>query len=237
MRIGGMAQDITPECVTMIKDFLDGLPETTKEIAKMLHRNRIFIERCENIGIMPPDEAIDVGWTGPNLRGSGVPYDLRRDAPYLIYPELDFSVITRPECDALARYFVRFEEVAESVKIIRQCLDLLKPGPIMAEDAKVVAPRKGEIYTSMEELINDFMLTNFGQNPPKGESYFAIEGSKGELGWYLSSDGTGKPWRSKIRSPSFVNLQALPRLLEGAMISDVVAIIGSLDPIMGEADK
>ena len=237
MRIGGMAQDITPECVTMIRDFLDGLPETTKEIAKMLHRNRIFIERCENIGIMPPDEAIDVGWTGPNLRGSGIAYDIRRDDPYLIYPELDFNVITRPECDALARYFVRFDEVAESVKIIRQCLDLLKPGPIMAEDAKVVAPWKGEIYTSMEELINDFMLTNFGQNPPKGESYFAIEGSKGELGWYLSSDGTGKPWRSKIRSPSFVNLQALPRLLEGAMISDVVAIIGSLDPIMGEADK
>ncbi len=237
MRIGGMAQDITPECITMIKDFLDGLPETTKEIGKMLHRNRIFIERCESIGIMPPDEAIDVGWTGPNLRGSGIAYDIRRDAPYLIYPELDFNVITRPECDVLARYFVRFDEVTESVKIIRQCLELLKPGPIMADDAKTILPRKDEIYTSMEELINDFMLINFGQNPPKGESYFSTEGSKGELGWYLASDGTGKPWRSKIRSPSFANLQALPRLLEGAMISDVVAIIGSLDPIMGEADK
>lgn len=237
MRIGGMAQDITDDCVKMIKAFLDGLPEATKEIGKMLHKNRIFIERCESIGIMPPDEAIDVGWTGPNLRGSGIAYDIRRDAPYLIYPELDFNVITRQECDVLARYFVRFDEVAESVKIIRQCLDMLKPGAILSEDAKVVLPRKDEVYTNMEDLINDFMLTNFGQKPPVGESYSSIEASKGELGWYLVSDGTGQPWRSKIRSPSFVNLQALPRLLEGSMISDVVAIIGSIDPIMGEADK
>jgi NADH-quinone oxidoreductase subunit D len=237
MRIGGMAQDITDDCVKMIKDFLDGLPEATKEIGKMLHKNRIFIERCESIGIMPPDEALDVGWTGPNLRGSGIAYDIRRDAPYLVYPELDFNVVTRQECDVLARYFVRFDEVAESVKIIRQCLDMLKPGAILSDDAKVVLPRKDEVYSNMEDLINDFMLTNFGQKPPVGESYSSIEASKGELGWYLVSDGSGQPWRSKIRSPSFVNLQALPRLLEGSMISDVVAIIGSLDPIMGEADK
>jgi len=237
MRIGGMAQDITPECISMIKVFMDGLAEATREIAALLHKNRIFIGRCEGIGIMPPEEAIDVGWTGPCLRASGIPSDLRRDQPYLIYPELDFNVITRTECDALARYFVRFDEVAESVKIIRQCLDKLQPGPIFADDAKVVLPRKGEIYTSMEELINDFVLVNFGQAPPKGESYSAIEASKGELGWYLISDGTGTPWRSKIRSPSFVNLQGLSRILEGAMISDTVAIIGSLDPIMGEADK
>lgn len=237
MRIGGMAQDITDDCVKMIRDFLKGLPEATKEIGKMLHKNRIFIERCESIGIMPPDEAIDVGWTGPNLRGSGVSYDIRRDAPYLVYNELDFNVITRTECDVLARYFVRFDEVAESAKIIRQCLDLLTPGAILSDDAKTVLPRKDEVYTNMEDLINDFMLVNFGQKPPVGESYSSIEASKGELGWYLVSDGTGQPWRSKIRSPSFVNLQALPRLLEGSMISDVVAIIGSIDPIMGEADK
>lgn len=237
IRIGGMAQDITPECIKMIRDFIDGLAETTTEIGKMLHKNRIFIGRCEGIGIMPPDEAIDLGWTGPCLRGSGVPYDLRRDQPYLAYPELEFNVITRSECDALARYFVRFDEVAESVKIVRQCLDKLPSGPIWTDDPKVVLPRKNEVYTKMEDLINDFMLVNFGQHPPKGESYHAIEGSKGELGWYLASDGTGQPWRSRIRAPSFVNLQGLPRLLEGAMISDVVAIIGSLDPIMGEADK
>jgi NADH-quinone oxidoreductase subunit D len=239
MRIGGVSLDITSDGIKMIKDFLDGLPEATGEIAKMLHKNRIFIERCENIGIMPPDEALDVGWTGPCLRGSGVPYDLRRDQPYLIYPELDFKVITRSEGDSLARYFVRFDEVTESIKIIRQCLDLLEreKGEVMSTDAKNVLPKKGEIYSNMEDLINDFMLINFGQQPPIAESYSAIEGSKGELGWYLKSNGTGFPWRSKIRSPSFVNLQGLPRLLEGAMISDVVAIIGSLDPIMGEADK
>ena len=237
MRIGGMAQDITPECIKMITDFLDGLGEATREVAAMLHKNRIFIERCVGIVIMPPDEAIDIGCTGPCLRGSGIAYDLRRDDPYLVYPELDFNVITRTEGDALARYFVRFDEVAESVKIIKQCLSKLPKGPIFANDAKIVLPRKDEVYSSMEELINDFVLVNFGQVPPKGESYHAIEGSKGELGWYLISDGTGQPWRSKIRSPSFVNLQGLPRLLGGAMISDVVAIIGSLDPIMGEADK
>ncbi len=239
MRIGGVAQDITPDCITMIRKFLKGLPEATGEIAKMLHKNRIFIERCESIGIMPADEALDLGWTGPNLRASGIAHDLRRDQPYLIYPELDFNVITRTEGDVLARYFVRFDEVVESTKICLQCLDLLdrEPGPVLANDAKHVLPKKDEVYSSMEDLINDFMLINFGQNPPKGESYFSIEGSKGELGWYLASDGTGTPWRSKIRSPSFVNLQGLSRLLEGAMISDVVAIIGSLDPIMGEADK
>jgi NADH-quinone oxidoreductase subunit D len=123
--------------------------------------------------------------------------------------------------------------------MVRQCLDLLEreKGDVIASDAKHVLPKKGEVYTSMEELINDFMLVNFGQQPPKGESYFGIEASKGELGWYFVSDGTGTPWRSKIRAPSFVNLQGLSRLLEGAMISDVVAIIGSIDPIMGEADK
>jgi NADH-quinone oxidoreductase subunit D len=237
MRIGGMAQDITPEGIQMIRSFLDGLPEAMKEIAGMLHKNRIFIERCEGIGIMPTEEALDLGWTGPNLRGSGIASDLRRDEPYLVYPELDFDVITRTEGDVLARYFVRYNEILESAKIVRQALDKLPAGPIFAHDPKMVLPRKGEIYSGMEELINDFMLINFGQATPKGESYFGIEGSKGELGWYLISDGSGFPWRSKIRSPSFVSLQGLSRILEGCMISDIVAIIGSVDPIMGEADK
>lgn len=237
MRIGGMAQDITDEGVAVIREYLAGLPEAMKEFADMLHKNRIFIERCEAIGIMPADEAIDLGWTGPNLRGSGVAADLRRDNPYLVYPELDFNVITRPQGDVLARYFVRYDEITESAKIIRQCLDMLPKGPIFADNAKMVMPRKGEVYSGMEELINDFMLVNFGQATPKGESYFGLEAAKGELGWYLVSDGSGMPWRSKIRSPSFVNLQGLARILEGCMISDIVAIIGSIDPIMGEADK
>jgi len=237
MRIGGVAQDIDSAAIQMIKDFLDGLPDTTKEVAAMLHKNRIFVERTSGIGIMSAAEAFDMGFTGPNLRGSGIASDLRRDNPYLVYPELDFDVITENEGDVLARYMVRYREVAESAKIIRQCLDKLPQGPIFADDAKKVLPRKGEIYTHMEELISDFMLVNFGQATDKGESYHAIEAAKGELGWYLISDGSGFPWRSKIRSPSMVNLQSLPRLLEGAMISDVVAIIGSIDPVMGEADK
>jgi NADH-quinone oxidoreductase subunit D len=237
MRIGGMAQDIADDSITMIRAFLEGLPEAVKEIAALLHKNRIFIERTSGIGIMPPDEALDIGWTGPNLRGCGIASDLRRDNPYLVYNELDFDVITRTECDVLARYLCRFDEIRESAKIIRQCLDKLPGGDYSARDAKNIIPKKGQIYSGMEELINDFMLVNFGQSAPVGEVYSGIEAAKGELGWYLVSNGTGFPWRSKIRSPSFVNLQALSRLLEGAMISDIVAIIGSIDPIMGEADK
>jgi NADH-quinone oxidoreductase subunit D len=237
MRIGGMAQDIAEDSIQMIRAYLDGLPDAISDIAKLLHKNRIFIERCSGIGIMPQEEALDLGWTGPNLRGSGIAADLRRDNPYLVYDQLDFDVITRTEGDVLARYMVRFEEIKQSSKIIRQCLDNLPKGDYWATDAKKIIPRKGEIYSNMEELINDFMLVNFGQATPVGETYHAIEAAKGELGWYLVSNGTGFPWRSKIRSPSFVNLQGLSRLLEGCMISDIVAIIGSIDPIMGEADK
>ncbi len=237
MRIGGMAQDIADDSITMIRAFLEGLDEAVNEIAAMLHKNRIFIERTSGIGIMAPEEALELGWTGPNLRGSGIAADLRRDNPYLVYNELDFDVITRTECDVLARYLCRFDEIRQSAKIIRQCLDKLPKGDYSSRDAKSVIPKKGEIYSSMEELINDFMLVNFGQSAPVGEVYHAIEAAKGELGWYLVSNGSGFPWRSKIRSPSFVNLQGLSRLLEGCMISDIVAIIGSIDPIMGEADK
>ena len=237
MRIGGMAQDIADDSITMIRAFLDGLSEAVNEIAAMLHKNRIFIERTSGIGIMPPDEALDLGWTGPNLRASGFSSDLRRDNPYLVYNELDFDVITRTEGDVLARYLCRFDEIKESAKIIKQCLDNLPNGDYSSRDAKNVIPKKGQVYSGMEELINDFMLVNFGQSAPVGEVYHAIESSKGELGWYLVSNGSGFPWRSKIRSPSFTNLQGLSRLLEGAMISDIVAIIGSIDPIMGEADK
>ncbi len=237
MRIGGMAQDIADDSIQMIRAFLPGLAETVNEISAMLHKNRIFLDRTTGIGIMPPDEALALGWTGPNLRGSGIAVDLRRDNPYLVYNELDFDVITRSEGDVLARYMVRFEEIKQSAKIIRQCLDKLPTGDYSVRDAKRVVPKKGQIYSSMEELINDFMLVNFGQAAPVGEVYNGIEASKGELGWYLVSNGTGFPWRSKIRAPSFVNLQGLARLLEGCMISDIVAIIGSIDPIMGEADK
>mgnify|MGYP002356195439 FL=1 len=155
----------------------------------------------------------------------------------MFYNEMDFKVVTYNEGDSLARYFVRVEETRESIKIIQQILDKMPQGEIKANEPKKVLPYKGEVYSRMEELIHDFMLVNFGINPPVGEIYSAVENSKGELGFYLVSNGEGHPWKCKIRSPSMVNLQSLPHLTKGRMISDVVAIIGSLDPVMGEADK
>jgi NADH-quinone oxidoreductase subunit D len=236
-RVGGVAQDLNDENAAMIRKFIDELHESITEFEKLLNRNRIFVDRMANVGVLSAADAIAMGITGPSLRASGVVRDLRRDAPYLVYKDIDFNVITRTEGDCLARYLARVDEMKESVKIIRQCLDKLPAGPIHAEDAKLVLPRKQVVYTKMEELIDDFMLINFGISPPPGDSYFAVDSAKGELGFYFVSDGSGYPYRMKIRSPSFGNLQALAPLMRGAMISDTVAIIGSLDPIMGEADK
>jgi len=236
-RIGGVANDAQPEALEKVKWFIDQFDDNLTECEKLLNSNRIFIERLENIGILPADLAIDLGVTGPSLRASGIPFDLRRATPYLQYDKIDFNVITYTEGDSLARYFVRVDEMRESAKIVKQVLDKMPQGEILANMPKKVLPKKTEIYTRMEELIHDFMIVNFGINPPVGEIYHAIEGSKGELGFYLVSKGEGHPWKCKIRSPSFNNLQALPHLVKGHMISDVVAIIGSIDPIMGEADK
>ncbi len=203
----------------------------------LINTNRIFIERLDGAGVISGEDAIELGMTGPSLRGSGVEYDIRRNSPYLCYNDMDFKVVTFPDGDSLARYFVRADEARESAKIVRQILDKMPKGEVLLNQPKKVLPHKTEIYTKMEELIHDFMIVNFGINPPEGDIYHSIEGSKGELGFYLVSKGEGRPWRCKIRSPSMVNLQSLPHLIKGQMISDVVAIIGSLDPIMGEADK
>lgn len=237
-RIGGVMQDFSDECAAALRSFLDQFPEKLEECTSLLNKNRIFVDRCDGIGVISKEDAIAIGLTGPNLRGAGVPNDLRRDEPYLVYDKFDFDVITVEGGDALARYYVRIGEMRESVRILRQALDALPKGPILAYEApKRVLPQKKRIYTKMEELIHDFMLVNFGINPPVGEIYHAVEAPKGELGFYIYSDGSGYPWRMKIRSPSFVNIQSLPIVLKGAMISDIVAIIGSLDPVMGEADK
>jgi NADH-quinone oxidoreductase subunit D len=236
-RVGGLAQDMTDEVVTMIKEFLDQFSDRLEECNKLLTKNRIFLERCEGVGYISRESAIQYGLTGPILRASGVAHDLRRDEPYLIYPELEFDVPVYNDGDTLARYYVRMREMRESVRILRQCLVRLPKGPIKAGDAKRVLPQKERTYSRMEELIHDFMIVNFGINPPVGEAYHAIEASKGELGFYIVSQGEGYPWRLKIRSPSFANIQSLPLMLKGGMISDVVAVIGSIDPVMGEADK
>ena len=236
-RIGGLQQDWTAQCTAMLTRFLDEFKEDLGEVEKLLSHNRIFVDRCENVGYISRENAIAMGMTGPILRASGVARDLRRDNPYLVYPELDFNVITLTEGDALARFYLRIAEMKESAKLLRQALQKLPQGPVNANEARRVLPRKERVYTKMEELIQDFMIVNMGVDPPVGEIYQGIESSKGELGFYIVSDGTGHPWRMKIRAPSMVNLSAIPIMCKGAMISDIVAIIGSIDPVMGEADK
>ncbi|MGA2622785.1 MAG: NADH dehydrogenase (quinone) subunit D [Bacteroidota bacterium] len=236
-RIGGLAQDMTDEAAGMTKDFIDQLPASIDECEKLLLKNRIFIDRCEGVGILSQQDAIRMGVTGPILRATGVAHDLRRDEPYLVYNALDFNVPVYTDCDVLARFYVRMQEMRESIKIIRQALEKMPVGAVNAREPKRVLPKKERTYGKMEELIHDFMLVNFGINPPIGEVYHAVEASKGELGFYIVSHGEGNPWRLKIHSPSFVNIQSLPIMLKGGMISDIVAVIGSVDPVMGEADK
>ncbi len=236
-RVGGLAQDMTDEAVAMTRTFIGQFPANLSECERLLVRNKIFLERCEGIGAVSREDAIRMGLTGPLLRASGVDHDLRRDEPYLVYDKMDFHVPVYADGDVLARFYVRMQEMRESTSILRQALDKMPRGPVNSRDPKRTFPRKERTYGKMEELIHDFMVVNFGINPPVGEVYHAIEASKGELGFYLVSNGEGYPWRLKIRSPSFVNIQSLPLMLKGSMISDIVAVIGSVDPVMGEADK
>lgn len=236
-RIGGVAQDVTDEALSGIKTFIDDFISNLNDIRNIVERNKIFIERCEGIGYLSKEDSIELGVTGPLLRACGIERDIRTAEPYLVYNKLDFRIPVYPDGDCLARYYVRAEELVESVKIIQQCLEKIPKGPHNALQSKKVLPKKERVYTKMEELIHDFMIINFGVNPPKIESYSAIEASKGELGFYFISDGSGHPFRLKIRSPSFSNLQALAPMMKNCMISDTVVIIGSVDPVMGEADK
>lgn len=236
-RIGGVANDISDEVIGMIKKWAAEFPKLMKNMEGLVHRNRIFIERLAGICVMPPEKAIQLGLTGPTLRGSGIARDLRRDNPYLIYDQLDFDVVTMQDCDVWSRYMVRVKEMYESLKIVNQIIDKMPKGDIILNKPSKSLPKKAEVYSNMESLINDFMLINFGAEAERGETYTAIESPKGELGFFIVSDGTGQPWKMKIRSPSASNLQGLSTMIEGSMIADVILAIGSIDPIMGEADK
>ncbi|HEY5564954.1 MAG TPA: NADH dehydrogenase (quinone) subunit D [Rhodothermia bacterium] len=239
-RIGGVAGDLSQRAVDLIEDFLPKFSEELDEWMPFLNRNRIWVDRIQGVGVITKEEALAIGMTGPNLRASGVKFDIRRFEPYLVYDRLEFDIPTREDGDSLARYLVRQEEMKQSVRIARQCLDALATleGPIRVDNAKQGYASKDEVYYSMEGMIHDFVMTDTGVCPPKGaEVYHATEAPKGELGFFLISDGTGSPWRVRINSPSFTNLQALENMLEGCMIADTVIIIGSLDPVMGEADK
>ncbi|MFO7845394.1 MAG: NADH dehydrogenase (quinone) subunit D [Balneolaceae bacterium] len=237
-RIGGVANDITDDAMGAIKEFVETFPNELKDYHKLLDRNRLFFDRNEAVGVLKTEDALDIGAKGPVLRASGYGYDVRKFSPYARYSEVEFGVPTRLEGDNLARYFVRMEEMSESISIIQQCIDKLPKGPVRTDNAKQAYPSKDEVYYSMEGMIHDFMMTDTGICPPEGaEAYHAVESPKGELGYFIQSDGTGHPWRMKINAPSFSNLQVLENILDGEMVADTVVIIGGVDPVMGEADK
>ncbi len=237
-RIGGVASDMSPKVQQMIRDFTEQFPDEIEGWRDLLNRNRIWIDRNKDIGTVSAEEAIQYGFAGSNLRASGVEYDVRTFEPYMVYDEVDFEIPMREEGDSLARYHVRMEEMEQSIRIIEQCLDQMPEGQIRTDNAKVTYPSKEEVYYSMEGMIHDFLMTDTGVTPPKGaETYHAVENPKGELGFYFISDGTGSPYRMRINSPSFANLQGLEYMLEGSMVADTVVLIGSVDPVMGEADK
>jgi len=236
-RIGGLSRDLPEGWTDELAKFTQEVSTAIAEADKLLTRNKIFIDRTKDVGVITREEAIDFGLTGPNLRGSNVEYDLRKAHPYLVYDQLDFDVPYGEVGDCYDRYLIRMEEMRQSVRILDQCLAKLPGGPVNVDDGKIVLPDKQKVLSSMEELIHQFMLVTQGQDAPAGEVYFGAENPKGELGFYIFSKGGGVPYRMKIRAPSFVNLSILAHSLPGHMMSDVVAILGSLDFVMGECDR
>jgi NADH-quinone oxidoreductase subunit D len=243
-RIGGLSRDLPAGWVDKCRKVCESVLVEVDEVDVLLTRNRIWMDRTRDVGVITREEAIDYALSGPNLRGSGVDFDLRKAHPYLCYDQLDFEVPVGSVGDCYDRYLVRMEEIRQSVRIVRQCLDKLPGGPVNAKgepinvaDGKIVLPPKQKVLTSMEELIHQFMLVTQGVNAPPGEVYFGAENPKGELGFYICSRGGGTPYRMKIRSPSFVNLAILPKVLAGCLMGDAVAVLGSIDFVMGECDR
>jgi len=237
-RIGGVARDIPPGWLEEVGAFCDQFMPILDEILGLLSRNKIFLDRTVDIGVIQKADAIAYGLSGPNLRGSGVPMDLRKDRPYWGYEQYEFDVPIGSKGDCYDRYLCRGEEMKQSIRIIRQVLKNFPTGDWYAPDARrIFAPRKDKVLSSMEELINNFMIVTEGPQMPAGEAYFEAENPKGTLGFYVVSKGGGVPWRLKIRSPSFCNLSILQKLCVGNMVSDVVSILGSLDFVMGECDR
>ncbi len=243
-RIGGVTRDLPAGWAAKVLKFCDEILVTLADVDRLLTRNPIFVNRTRDVGVITKAQAITYGITGPNLRGSGVDYDVRKATPYLCYKDLEFDIPVGSVGDCYDRYQVRQEEMRQSVRILRQALQKLPGGhentshePVQVTDGKVFLPPKAKVLTSMEELIHQFMLVTQGINAPVGEVYFGAENPKGELGFYIHSRGGGTPHRLKIRAPSFVNLSILPEILPGHLMSDVVSILGSIDFVMGEADR
>ena len=253
LRVGGLSMDLPDGAVERVRDFLELMPGRIAEYENLLTGNPIWRQRTVGIGHLSAEELLALGVTGPVLRASGVPADVRRDEPYSGYETYAFDVPTRTESDCFARYQVRVEEMRQSLRIVEQCVDRLEPGPVMVQDPKVAWPAhlstgpdgigNSEEYVrhilseSMEALINHFKMVTQGFSVPAGEVYQAVESPRGELGYYVVSNGDFRPYRVHIRGPSFVNLQAVPPMIEGSLIADVVAAVASLDPVMGDADR
>jgi NADH-quinone oxidoreductase subunit D len=236
-RVGGQIRDLPEGFIPSLNKFLDEFVPQLNELDRLLTRNRIWVDRTKGLGVISKEDAISFAITGPNLRGSGIEYDVRKARPYLDYGKYDFDIPLGSVGDAYDRYLVRIEEMRQSVKILRQVVEKLPDGPIAVHDAKNMPPPKPEVLMKMEELIHHFIIHTEGIDAPVGEVYFGAENPKGELGFYINSKGGGVPYRLKIRAPSFVNLSILPKILPGHMMSDVVAILGSLDFVMGECDR
>jgi NADH-quinone oxidoreductase subunit D len=237
IRPGGLVRDLEPALTDAISTFTDTMPGYIDSYEELLTGNPIFKERTESVGVLSGQDALDLGVSGPTLRASGVALDIRKSNPYCGYEVYDFAVPTGNVGDCYDRYLVRVAEMRESVKICRQALDRLPQGAVRTEDRKVMPPPREELAKSMEAVIHHFKLWTEGIKPPAGEAYVGVESPRGELGFYIVSDGSGRPIRVHERAPSFANLQALPKLTEGGAVADVVACIASLDPIMGEVDR
>jgi NADH-quinone oxidoreductase subunit D len=237
MRIGGIREDLPPEFFEKLQEFVDAFDGHMDTYENLLTENRIWKMRTQGIGILTAEDAMDFGASGPLMRAAGVDFDLRRDQPYSIYDRFDFEVAVADGCDTYARYKVRMKEMRESNKILKQALEQIPEGPIMTDDPRVSMPPHEEVYEKMEALIRRFYLISKGFTPPKGQTYGSVEGTKGEVGFTLVSDGGPKPYRLKIRSASFVNLGAIGKMAKGHMLADLVAIIGTMDVVLGEIDR
>jgi NADH-quinone oxidoreductase subunit D len=239
-QVGGLAEDIPTGFTPDARRFCDAMLESVDEYEAILDRNAIWLERTKGIGLLSAEDALALGQSGPVLRASGVDWDLRKNMPYLTYDEVEFDVPVYPNGDVYDRYRVHMDEMRESVRIIRQCLDRLdgmEGEPWIADDRKVVLPPRHELHTSMESLIHHFKLVTEGYTVPEGEVYVVIESPRGESGCYVVSDGGPRPWRVRFRAPSFAALQATATVGQDCLVADLIAVAGSLDPVMGDADR
>ena len=236
-RPGGVHQDLPAGLLEDIAEFCETFPQAIDHMEGLLTDNRIFRQRTVDIGIVTPEECYDLGFSGAMLRGSGVPWDLRRSQPYECYDELEFEIPVGKNGDCFDRYLVRIEEMRQSLRIIKQCIEKMPQGPVSVENNKVTPPKRGEMKRSMEALIHHFKLYTEGYHVPEGETYCAVEAPKGEFGVYLVADGSNRPYKCKIRAPGFAHLQAMDYMSRGHMLADTVALIGSMDIVFGEIDR